>query len=152
MKPRKIRVIMSALAGLTFLTACEQNSDSASVAETANASVSGGVTAKEQIKTRQAQLKKMGKAFKTISDELKASSPDRAKIRTAAATLPRSAKGMGSWFPSGTGPEAGIKTAALPVIWSNKQDFNAKVTAMLDAATKQAAQIRRITNATTCKR
>ena len=96
MKPRKIHLIMSALA----------------------------------------QLKKMGKAFKTISDELKASSPDRAKIRTAAATLPRSAKGMASWFPSGTGPEAGIKTAALPVIWNNKQDFNAKVAAMQDAAAK----------------
>lgn len=139
MKPRKIHFIMSVLAGLTLLTACEQSADTDPVAETARAALSGGVTAKERIKTRQAQLKKMGKAFKTISDELKASGPDRAKIRSAAATLPRAATGMVNWFPRGTGPEAGVKTAALPDIWKNKPDFNDKVAAMQDAAAQLQA-------------
>ena len=37
---------------------------------------------------------------------------------------------MVNWFPKGTGPEAGVKTAALPDIWKNKPDFNDKVAAM----------------------
>lgn len=136
MKPRKIHFMLSALAGLALLSACEQGAETPPVTETANASLAGGVSARERIKTRQAQLKKMGKAFKTISDELKASSPDRAKIRSAAASLPRDARGMVNWFPRGTGPEAGVKTAALPDIWKNKPDFNDKVAALQDSAAK----------------
>ena len=46
---------------------------------------------------------------------------------------------MVNWFPKGTGPEAGVKTAALPDIWKNKPDFNDKVAAMQDAAAQLQA-------------
>lgn len=134
MKRCKTKLILPALAGLTLLTACEQNPETAATSEAASAELPGGLTVKEQIEARQGQLKKMGKAFKAISDQLKADSPDVAQIQTAAAVVPKESATMVDWFPEGTGPEAGVKTKALPVIWENKADFNTKVVAMRDAA------------------
>ncbi|MGB5485554.1 c-type cytochrome [Parasphingorhabdus sp.] len=136
MKSRKIQIILPVLAGLTLLSACGQNDEAEPATETANVALPGGLTVKEQIEARQGQLKKIGKAFKAISDQLKASSPDLALIQSAAAIVPKEAAGMADWFPEGTGPEAGIETDALPIIWDNKTDFNDKVTAMQDAAAK----------------
>lgn len=136
MKRCKIQIMLLALAGLTLLSACGQNDEAAPVSEAASVELANGMTVKEQIKARQGHLKKIGKAFKAISDQLKASSPDLAQIQTAAATVPKEAMGMADWFPEGTGPESGIKTAALPIIWESKADFNDKVAAMQDAAAK----------------
>lgn len=130
----KSHIMLPALAALTLLSSCGQNGESSPVADTANTALPGGITVKEQIEARQAQLKKMGKAFKAISDGLKASEPDLAQIRAAAGVVPQAAAGMAEWFPAGTGPDAGIETEALPVIWGNKADFNDKVAAMQKAA------------------
>lgn len=134
MKFHKMKIILPALAGLAFLTACQQSAESDPVSETAHAAIPAGMTAKEQIKARQAKLKKIGKSFKTINDQLKASNSDLAQIRSATATVRKEAAGMVEWFPRGTGPEAGVKTKALPIIWKNKTDFNRKVAAMQNAA------------------
>lgn len=134
MKRCKIQIILPALAGLTLLSACGQNSESEPASEAASTELPSGITVKEQIEARQGQLKKMGKAFKAISDQLKASSPDVAQIQTAAAVVPKEAVGMADWFPAGTGPESGVETEALPVIWENTSDFNDKVSALQDAA------------------
>lgn len=134
MKRCKIQIILPALAGLTLLTACEQKAETAQTSEAASVELPGGLTVKEQIETRQGQLKKMGEAFKAISDQLKAASPDLAQIQAAAAVVPKESVTMVDWFPEGTGPEAGVKTKALPIIWENKADFNDKVAAMQDAA------------------
>ena len=50
------------------------------------------------------------------------------------AAVPKESATMIDWFPEGTGPESGVETEALPVIWENKADFNLKVTALQDAA------------------
>lgn len=134
MKRCKIQIILPLLAGLTLLSACGQNSETDPVSKTASLEIPGGLTVKEQIEARQAHLKKMGKAFKAISDQLKAGSPDLTQIQTAAAVVPKEAASMVDWFPAGTGPESGIKTEALPIIWEDKTDFNDKVAAMQDAA------------------
>ena len=134
MKRCKIELILPALAGLTLLAACEQAPETAPTSEAASAELANGLTVKEQIEARQGQLKKMGKAFKTISDQLKADSPDLSQIQTAAAAVPKESATMIDWFPEGTAPESGVETEALPVIWENKADFNLKVTALQDAA------------------
>lgn len=134
MKRCKTKLILPALAGLTLLTACEQTAETAPNSEAANAELPNGLTVKEQIEARQGQLKKMGKAFKTISDQLKAGSPDLAQIQAASAAVPKESATMIDWFPEGTGPESGVETEALPVIWENKADFNLKVAALQDAA------------------
>ncbi|MEH6715248.1 cytochrome c [Parasphingorhabdus flavimaris] len=134
MKRCKIELILPALAGLTLLAACEQAPETAPASEAASVELPNGLTVKEQIEARQGQLKKMGKAFKTISDQLKADSPDLSQIQTAAAAVPEESATMIDWFPEGTGPQSGVETEALPVIWENKADFNLKITALQDAA------------------
>lgn len=134
MKRFRLQIILPALAGVTLISACGEKAETNVVTETAGVELPGGITVKDQIEARQAHLKKMGKSFKTISDQLKANSPDLTQIQTAAAVVPKEAEGMADWFPEGTGPEAGIKTKALPIIWEKKEDFNDKVKAMQDAA------------------
>ncbi|VWX61163.1 c-type cytochrome [Sphingorhabdus sp. 109] len=136
MKPRKTHMILPAIAGLALLSACSQNADTGPVSDTSDVELANGLTVKEQIETRQAQLKKIGKAFKTISDQLRASSPDLAQIQAAAAAVPTEAANMIDWFPEGTGPDSGVETEALPIIWEDKDDFDSKVVAMQDAAAK----------------
>lgn len=136
MKRCKIQIMLPVIAGLTLLSACGQNGETDPVSEAASVELASGLTVKEQIEARQAQLKKMGKAFKAISDQLKATSPDLTQIQTAAAIVPKEAANMVDWFPEGTGPESGVKTEALPIIWEDKAGFNDKVAAMQDAAAK----------------
>tara|TARA_R110000787_G_scaffold26080_6_gene73075 strand:- start:7218 stop:7790 length:573 start_codon:yes stop_codon:yes gene_type:complete len=136
MKRCKIQIMLPVIAGLALLSACGQNSDTGPVSETASVELPNGMTVKEQIEARQAQLKKIGKAFKTINDQLKAGTPDLAQIQAAAAVVPKETADMADWFPEGTGPDAGVKTEALPIIWESKSDFNDKVAALQDAAAK----------------
>lgn len=134
MKRHTIKAMLPVLAGMALLSACGQKAETDPATETASAELPGGLTVKEQIEARQGQLKKMGKAFKTISDQLKADTPDLAQIQTAAAVVPEESATMAEWFPEGTGPDAGVKTKALGIIWDNKADFNDKVVAMQNAA------------------
>ncbi|ASK89496.1 c-type cytochrome [Sphingorhabdus sp. SMR4y] len=136
MKRSKPHMMLPAIAGLALLSACAQNGDTGPASDSGDVELANGLTVKEQIETRQAQLKKIGKAFKAISDQLKASSPDLVQIQTAAAAVPKETANMVDWFPEGTGPESGVETEALPIIWEDKADFNDKVTAMQDAAAK----------------
>ncbi len=134
MKNGKMHLMVPVLAGLALLSACGSADETEGVAGAADLELANGMTVKQQIEARQGQLKKIGKAFKTISDQLKADSPDLAEIQMAAAVVPKEAAGMADWFPEGTGPESGVKTEALPIIWEEPADFNEKVTAMQDAA------------------
>lgn len=143
MNLRKTSPAFSALAGLLLLSACGQggeaepaSEDSADAGATA---LPNGMTVKEQIEARQGQLKKVGKSFKAISDQLKSDSPDVAAIQAAAASVPEDTTGMADWFPEGTGPESGVETDALPIIWEEKEDFLEKVSTMQEAAVALAA-------------
>ncbi|KCZ46821.1 c-type cytochrome [Hyphomonas pacifica] len=125
MTHRKTSVAVAALLGLSLLAAC----GSGDAPDTADAGaeaviLANGMTPKEQIDARQAHLKNYGKAFKTISDQLKASDPDMTAIQTAAANLVSEAEGMETWFPKGSGPDSGVKTDALPTIWESPEEFN----------------------------
>lgn len=93
-----------------------------SAAFAAIAAVSVQAAAPDTIKTRQAGLKDMGEAFKTVRDELQGGK-DTAKIKTAAATINKHANEMKDWFPAGSGPEAKVKTAAKPEIWTDNAKF-----------------------------
>lgn len=134
MRRCKSKIIVPVLASLALLSACGQNTETDMDSQLAAVELPNGMTVKEQIEARQGHLKKIGKAFKSISDQLKADSPDLARIQAAAALVPKEAEGMADWFPEGTGSESGVKTDALPVIWKNKSNFNDKVLAMQEAA------------------
>jgi cytochrome c556 len=89
--------------------------------------------AKAMMHHRHEGMETIGDNFKALRRELGGSSPDMAKVATAAATIDRLAKQSAGWFPAGTGPEAG-KTEAKAEIWQKPQDFAAKHAAFQKAA------------------
>lgn len=91
--------------------------------------------APDTIKARQDNFKSMGRSMKLISDELRKDAPGFAVIRQQAAALEKNSARVARMFPKGTGPEAGVKTGALPAIWQKPTEFSAAA-AGLNRATK----------------
>lgn len=77
------------------------------------------------IVARQANFKAMGAAIKAIMDQLKTDAPDRTALTANARTIAALAPRQLGLFPRGSGPEAGVKTGALPAIWRDAAGFNA---------------------------
>src|SRR5438128_12670855 len=71
------------------------------------------------IQARQGNYKQMGAANHEIQQQLCAGTPDLAQIRSRAALLADRSVRVLTWFPRGTGAEAGVRTRAKPEIWSN---------------------------------
>jgi cytochrome c556 len=88
------------------------------------------------IQDRQAHYKQIGKAAKGIYDTLGSPAPDVAAIQAYAHTINQLAPQIPSWFPAGSGPEAGVKTAALPAIWLRPADFTAAASGIAAEAHK----------------
>ena len=93
-----------------------------------------GEDAKKLMHDRHENYERFGKSMKAITGELKGDSPDLAKLREHAATYTELGPRMLTWFPPGTGPEAG-KTKAKAEIWQKQQDFTTKAQAFNQAAT-----------------
>lgn len=113
-------------AAVLFLAACgsgTEPSDPSAGSET----LDNGMTVRAQIEARQDGYKAIGRNFKTINDQLKTSAPDLTEIQAAAAAMVEASAGMADWYPAGTGPESGVKTEALAVIWEEPEDFALKV-------------------------
>ncbi len=85
----------------------------------------------EVIKTRVANLHKLGDAFKHIRDELRAEDPSMALIRDSAGQIESLGSQILMWFPPGTGPvnqpEAAAdsegKTRAKAEVWTDWPTF-----------------------------
>ena len=93
------------------------------------------------MKARHDHYEEMGRAMKGINTELKASSPDVAAIQRHAALIARYGPQILSWFPEGSGPEAG-RTRAKAEIWTDAATFRAAQQRMeqASAAFNRAAQ------------
>ncbi len=83
------------------------------------------------INVRQANFKKMGTALKAINDQLRTDAPAKAAMIGAAQTIAMTAHQQGRLFPGGSGPAVGIKTDALPGIWSDRATFDAQMAKMV---------------------
>ena len=77
---------------------------------------------------RQAHYRELNGAFKTLNDQLKADAPDKAALAAAAGKMKALGADLPSWFPKGSGPEAGVKTAAKAEIWTDAEGFAAAAT------------------------
>ncbi|HEX5183679.1 MAG TPA: cytochrome c [Allosphingosinicella sp.] len=88
---------------------------------------------------RQDGMKTMGRTFKGVIDQLKTSSPDAQAVKLGSAQLAQLAKQVPGWFPAGSGPDTGVKTAVKPAVWTNPGDFHAKAAALASAADALAA-------------
>ena len=97
-------------------------------------------TPQQTIETRQAGLKKIGGTFKALFDQLRSPAPDKAQIVTLATQLKGLTPAIQGWFPAGSGPEAGVKTAAKAEIWQKHDEFIGDAKA-LSAETDKLAEI-----------
>jgi cytochrome c556 len=97
----------------------------------------------DQIRARQAHYKQMGEAMKAINDQLHGSAPSIDTIRQGSRVILGFAPQILRWFPPGTGPEAGVRTRALPEIWSDNLNFRRAGATLLVAARALDAAARR---------
>ena len=84
-------------------------------------------TPAETIQYRQQQMKNLGGAFKAVGDQIRSGAPDLAVIRSNVPAMQKVAAELPTFFPAGSGPEAGVPTQAKPEIWTNRAGFDAKV-------------------------
>lgn len=95
-----------------------------------------GTPGGKAVLARQAHYKDLGKAFGAIGAELRKDAPDKAAIAANATTAAGLAADLPSWFPKGSGPEAGVKTAAKAEVWSDAAGFAAAVTKLQQETAK----------------
>ena len=100
-------------------------------------------SAADLIRERQARYKQMGGAMKGINDQLHSGSPSIDAIRQGSHVIVGFAPQLLRWFPRGTGQEAGVRTRALPEIWSDNQNFRRAGATLLVAARALDAAARR---------
>jgi len=77
------------------------------------------------IAARQAGFKKMGAAMKALKAQLEAGAPAKDVMANAAHTIALTAPQQATLFPAGSGTSAGVKTDALPNIWTDRANFDA---------------------------
>lgn len=95
------------------------------LASLALASIAGPLLAApaDQVRTRVAGFRELGASFKTVNDGLRAPEPQTVLIQMAARQIRNASAAMRGWFPAGSGPQPGVKTAAKPEIWTRSADF-----------------------------
>jgi cytochrome c556 len=106
----------------------------------AAASIVQAATPVEIQKERHEHFEALGDAFKAVRDNTKGS-PDFVALEKSLAVIEKSAKDLGTWFPKGTGPEAG-KTRALPEVWSKPAEFSAAQKLFAEKVAPLAAAIK----------
>ncbi|QJE72975.1 cytochrome c [Aerophototrophica crusticola] len=95
-------------------------------------------TAEVTIEQRKANFKQFGGAMKVLKGYAKDGEGTAADASKAAQTLVTVGAGLHTWFPAGTAVGVG-KSEALPAIWTNMADFEAKNASFQAAAKKLAA-------------
>ncbi|MCX9148537.1 c-type cytochrome [Erythrobacter sp. WG] len=89
-----------------------------------------------KVTERQENFKAIGGAFKAVRGELEKDSPDYALIAAKAGDINARARRVGGLFPAGTSTASGIKTEALPAIWSKPDAFKAAAQKLVDESGK----------------
>ena len=112
----------------------------ASIAAIVTTAAAQNRTPADLIHERQAHYKQMGGAMKAINDQLHGSAPSIAAIQQGSRVIVTFAPQLLRWFPRGTGPEARVRTRALPEIWSDDLNFRrAGATLLITARALDAA-------------
>ena len=83
------------------------------------------VTPAQMIKVRHHNFEAMGRAMKGLFNELRKPAPNFAVFKANTAVLVNAAPRIANHFPKGSGPDAGLKTEALPAIWARPAEFSA---------------------------
>jgi len=91
--------------------------------------------------TRIAGFRELGAAFKAVNDGLRGE-PQTILIQQSARQIRNAASQMPGWFPQGSGPRPGVKTASKAEIWTQQPKFKAAQ----DAFIAQAARFQQVAN------
>jgi cytochrome c556 len=83
--------------------------------------ISASAAPAEAVHARIEGFKQLGVAYKGVNDAIRAG--DLAQIRTGVAQMKRAGVSIYQWFPAGSGPQSGVKTATKPEAWTNSQQF-----------------------------
>jgi cytochrome c556 len=108
----------------------------AGVASLALSAAAQPKSAADAVHMRQTNYKALGAAFKGLHDELQKPAPEKAVLQKYAVQLDSLARHVNEWFPPGSGPEAGVKTAAKPEIWKNPAEFHKDAQALGEQSAK----------------
>jgi cytochrome c556 len=79
----------------------------------------------DQIATRVAGLRELGAAMKAVKDGIAPPEVQTILVQQAARQIVTAAGQMPGWFPAGSGPAPGLKTAAKSEIWAQPEKFAA---------------------------
>jgi cytochrome c556 len=79
----------------------------------------------DSARVRVAAYKQLGENFKAINDMLRGGAVQPPLMQRYAAQIRKMAKVQYQLFPANSGPQPGVKTAALPDIWTRPKDFRA---------------------------
>ena len=79
--------------------------------------------------------------FRDVARTVRTDSPDLALIATKSAQASEHLKKIAQLFPPGTGRDVVPGTRAKPEVWTQRADFDAAMTAMIDATTSRSADV-----------
>jgi cytochrome c556 len=96
---------------------------------------------KAAIDARQAGFKSMGGAMKSLNGQLKSGAAAKPAMVLAARTLAITARDQPRFFPAGSGPSSGLKTDALPAIWTDRANFDAQMAKLASESNKLVAVV-----------
>ena len=91
------------------------------------------------VKSRVAGLRELGAAFKNATDGMRGGEVQTIMIQQSARQIKSASQAQYQWFPTGSGPQRGVKTLAKPEIWTKPAEFRAAQ----DNLTKQADAFQR---------
>src|SRR5450631_1147026 len=85
--------------------------------------IAAGLDGKQIAKSRDEHFHTLGKAAKSLTDELAQSSPNWRIVGDEAGAIERLAAQLPYWFPAGSDPASGVKTSAREAVWTKPQEF-----------------------------
>ncbi|HUD30930.1 MAG TPA: cytochrome c [Novosphingobium sp.] len=88
----------------------------------------------DTIRSRIANYRELGSAFKAVNDGLRGGEVQTVLIAQSARQIRNASRGQYEWFPAGSGPQAGAKTRAKAEIWTQPAKFKVAQDAFARAA------------------
>ncbi|WP_395336748.1 cytochrome c [Novosphingobium sp. BL-8H] len=77
----------------------------------------------DAVRMRVAGFRDLGASFKSLNDALRRGDANPAAMAQATRRIRELSRAQYAWFPKGSGPASGTKTAARPEIWTDPAKF-----------------------------
>lgn len=80
----------------------------------------------DQVHARVTGLRALGNAFKAVNDQVRGSGAVQPQLmQQYAQQILKASHDQYGWFPAGSGPQPGVKTAVRPEVWTRAAQFRA---------------------------